>query len=193
VEKNLARRDKVVFISLIDILLQLVFVLLIVVIFLYKEYESLIVTYADLKKASSEKSQCENQKKQLESQKNQCELILNDLRKQYLQACMTRSKTSPIAAVKFKALTTNSVIFLEFTDEYFNYISEKREEIKLSKAKEMKSGSIIELKDIEKYFGFIRESDCYHEFSIIPIPTINSVESAHVRTKVSETFKRLSE
>ncbi len=51
----------------------------------------------------------------------------------------------------------------------------------------------VDLDNIEKLFGFIREDDCYHEFTITPIPSINSVESSFVWGRVSATFRKLAD
>ena len=185
-KKSLAQRDKVVFISLVDILLQLVFVLLIVVIFVYNEFETLIVTHNNLKNSTADASQCV-------AEKDRCEKELSDIKKQYLQACISISKTRAAASVNFAAYSTNAVIFQGFTPDYYKYLSVKGDAPREQRAREIRPNSLIELNNIERTFAFIREGDCYHEFSVAPIPTINSVESSQVWAKISGTFKKLSD
>lgn len=184
-KKSLARRDKVVFISLVDILLQLVFVLLIVIIFVYKEYDSLKITYETLRKSTEDSSQCI-------AEKNQCQKELSDIKKQYLQACIPLSKTSAAASVRFTAYSTNAVIFQGFTPDYFKYLATKNDSAREQKARAVKLNSTMDLGDIERTFGFIREDDCYHDFSVAPITSINSVESGEVWRRIASTFKKLS-
>jgi hypothetical protein len=184
VKKNLAQRDKVVFISLIDILLQLTFVLLIVILFIYKDNESMIFTISSLQEASKEAGSCT-------TEKDQCKAELLDLKKQYLQACIPASKTSALPSVKFKAQSTSTVIFEEFTPDYYKYIAAKGDKTREAKARSMKLGSQISLDEVESMFSFIREGDCYHEFTVFPIASINSVESSRVWGRISPTFKKL--
>jgi len=185
-KKNLARRDKVVFISLVDILLQLTFVLLIVILFVYKEHDSLIVKYETLRKSTADASQCI-------ADKNKCEQELSDIKKQYLQACIPLSKTAAAPSVKFTAYSTRAVIFQGFTGDYFKYIESKNDLTREKKAKNIKPGLTVELSDIEGTFGFIREPDCFHEFSVSPIASINSVESGQVWGKIASTFRKLAD
>jgi hypothetical protein len=185
-KKNLARRDRVVFISLVDILLQLSFVLLIVILFVFKEHETLFVQYENLKKNTMDSSQCI-------AEKDQCQKELSDIKKQYLQACITLSKTAPAASVKFSAYSTNTVIFQGFTPEYFKYLAGKNDSFREQRAKVLKANSMINLSDIESTFGFIREGDCYHDFSVAPIASINSVESGEVWRRIAGTFRKLAE
>jgi hypothetical protein len=185
-KKNLARRDKVVFISLVDILLQLSFVLLIVILFVYKEHDSLLVQYEALRKSTADASQCI-------AEKNQCEKELSDIKKQYLQACIPLSKTSAAASVRFTAYSTNAVIFQGFTPDYFKYLAGKNDSVREQRAKAVKTNATINLNDIEGTFGFIREVDCYHDFSVAPIASINSVESGEVWRRIASTFRRLTD
>jgi len=184
VKKSLAQRDKVVFISLIDILLQLTFVLLIVILFIYKDNESMIFTISSLQEASKDSSSCT-------AEKDQCKAELLDLKKQYLQACIPASKTFAAPSVKFMAQSTSTVIFQEFTVNYYKYLSEKGDKVREVKARSIKSGTQVNLDDIESMFAFIREGDCFHEFSVASIATINSVEGDRVRSRINQTFKKL--
>lgn len=182
--KNFAKRDKVVFISLIDILLQLTFVLLIVVLFVYRENETMLITLNQLRDSTKDIGTCK-------AEKDQCEAELLDLKKQYLQACIPASRTSAAPSVRFMAQSTSAVIFQEFTPSYYRYLSEKGDKVREAKARAIKSGAQVSLDDMENTFAFIREGDCYHEFTVIPIASINSVESDRVRSRISPTFKKL--
>ena len=185
-KKSLAQRDKVVFISLVDILLQLAFVLLIVIIFVYKEFDTISVQYDTLKKNTADASQCIDKK-------NQCEKELNDIKRQYLQACIPLSKTNAATSIKFSAYSTNAVIFQEFTSEYYKYLNSKGDSTRAQKARDIKQGTTFELGNIEGTFAFIREGDCYHEFAVSPIRTIDSVEISQVRGRMHGTFRKLAD
>ena len=185
-KKNLARRDRVVFISLVDILLQLSFVLLIVILFVFKEHDALYVQYENLKKNTMDASQCI-------AEKNQCQKELSDIKKQYLQACISLSKTNAATSVKFSAQSTNAVIFQEFTPDYYKYLASRGDSIREQKARQIPQNTVIELGNIERTFAFIREADCYHEFNVAPIRTIDSVEMSQVRGKMSGTFRKLAD
>ena len=174
------------FISLVDILLQLTFVLLIVILFVYKEHDALIVKYETLRKTTADASQCI-------ADKNKCEQELSDIKKQYLQACIPSSKTTAAPSVIFTAYSTRAVIFQGFTGDYFRYIESKNDLSREKKAKNIKPGSTMELSDIEGTFGFIREPDCFHEFSVSSIASLNMVEGGLIRGKIANTFKKLAE
>jgi hypothetical protein len=95
--------------------------------------------------------------------------------------------------VRFTAYSTNAVIFQGFTPEYFKYLAGKNDSFREQRAKVLKTNSMINLGDIESTFGFIREADCYHDFSVAPIASINSVESGEVWRRIAGTFRKLAE
>ena len=94
--------------------------------------------------------------------------------------------------MRFTAYSTNAVIFQGFTPEYFKYLAEKNDSAREVKARAVRPNSTMDLSDIERTFGFIREDDCYHDFSVAPIASINSVESGEVWRRIAGTFKKLS-
>lgn len=195
---RISQRDRVLFVTLTDILLQFVFVLLIVIFFVYKEYTQLILktATATVSRIEIEKLKEENNKLKVEydsckSQKKVCELAYADYVRKHLEACIVFSKTSAAQSVIFKASTTNEVIFQQFTDHYFKYLKSNNDIIRENSAKTIMPGTTIQLSDIEKYFSFVREKNCYHEFSVIPISTINSVEAGQVYYKIAAVFKKI--
>ena len=185
-KNNLARRDKVVFISLVDILLQFVFILLIVILFVYKAYDTLIVTQDGENKTKEDVAACVREK-------NKCVKDFIDFKKEHLQACMPKSKTEALKAVIFTAYSTNEVVFKGFTSDFYKYLDEKGDKAREVKASGIKLGTLFNLRDIEMVFSFIREQDCYHEFSIWPIPSINADEYSNMWGRVNNTFRRLSD
>lgn len=176
--KNIARRDKVVFISLVDILYQLIFVLLIVVLSVYKDFSTLVTQVGSMDKTILEA--------------NQCKAELKECRKQNLQACLPASKTSTIRSVIFEANSSGSIVFKSFSDDYYKYLIGKDDKLREQAARSIKPGLIMSVHDVEKKFSFIREDDCFHDFSLIPLKGMDSIDYSQLASKIIQTFRRLS-
>ena len=185
------KRDRVIFISLIDILLQFIFVLLIVVLFVYRDYDSMVIKLTNSSKCEADKDSCKKDLQRCENQSNQCNTKLENYLKDNLQACMAISKTNTAKSINFSQKSTNEVIFENFTESYLRYLSETNQKNKIETAKLIKEGTVIKLDNIEKLFGFVREQYCYHDFYLRPIATLNSVESSIVYGRISSVLKNL--
>lgn len=176
--KSLVRRDKVVFISLVDILYQLIFVLLIVVLSVYKDFSTLVTQVGSMDKTILEANQCKNQ--------------LNECRKQNLQACIPASKTSTVRSVIFEASASGSIVFKSFSDDYYRYLTNKDDRFREQAARSIKPGVVMSVDDVEKKFSFIRESDCFHDFSLVPLKGMDSIDYSQLAGKIIQTFRKLS-
>ncbi len=176
--KSLARRDKVVFISLVDILYQLIFVLLIVVLSVYKDFSTLVTQVGSMDKTILEANQCKAQ--------------LNECRKQNLQACIPASKTSTVRSVIFEANSSGSLVFQGFSDDYYRYLKENDDKLREQAAKSIKPGIVMSVHEVEKKFSFVREDDCFHDFKLTPVKGMDSIEYSQLAGKLIQTFRRLS-
>ncbi len=176
--KNLARRDKVVFISLVDILYQLIFVLLIVVLSVYKDFSTLVTQVGNIDKTILEANQCKAQ--------------LNECRKQNLQACLPASKTSTVRSIIFEANSSTSLVFVGFSLDYYKYLESNGDKAREKLARSFQPGVVMSVNDLEKNFSFVREDDCFHDFKLIPLRGMDSIDYSQLAGKIIQTFRRLS-
>ena len=199
--KTSQRKDRVVFVSLIDILLQLSFVLLALVLYVFNDYSRVLILNSDLEKPLAHAKVLEDENEKLKIQNDGFKKRIDELTHGNLIACIpatairaTREKSSLL----FKAIDNKTLQFQGFTLEYLNYLDSKNLTQLKNIAENMNKNSKdknYNVDDIEKNFAFIREPDCYHIASVIDGTggKLSSPEMDKLRGKVSNTVRRLKE
>lgn len=159
--KKAVSRERLIGISFIDILIQVIFVL----------FLALGVGYVDPTKLEK----IENMEKRLDDichrinkdSTKPCFDILEKTvaqQKSLLLCIAPKSSNSQTTSAYFKVHSPNAVKFQGFSKEYKNYLRETQQTQKLQKIETIKIG-LYQIQSIENTFGFIREKGCYHHIS----------------------------
>jgi hypothetical protein len=190
-------RERIIGISLADILLQAVFLLFIALIIGYEDPQNLILIkeYQEFgkdlctKKNTDSLTQCKEQvikdDQYAEVGRKLCTGKLQDSEKcikHYLDAveannkskgnlvaCMHISTTldETYPAAVFKIYSKDVIQFIKFTQEYKNYLTEHNDQTRLDKVNAISENYKFSPDAIESTFGFIRQDDCFHKPSFI--------------------------
>lgn len=199
-------RERIIGISLVDILIQIVFVLFIALIAGYEDPENRL-RKSEFEEAGRELcdtgpsgrdsiKKCVEDFQKLEEVNGKA-----DTENGKLVACMPKSdRMHTNYAFKYTIVKRDSlkidkatIYFDGFTKEYFDYLNEHKMEKSLKSANAIKPGSVISVSELEENFGFIREADCYHEALSINNDGEDSRKLATpVRDRVNQVIKKLA-
>ena len=198
-------RERIIGISLVDILIQVVFVLFIALIAGYEDPE---IRLRNSKFEDAGRELCQTGPSGRDSIKKCVEDYAKlkevngkaDTENGKLIACMPRSdRMHTNYAFKYTIVKRDSpkieatIYFDGFTKEYFDYLNEHKMEESLKSANAIKPGSVISVSELEENFGFIREVDCYHEALSNPNDGEESRKLAGpVITAVTKVLKELA-
>ena len=181
---SLFKRDRVVFISLIDILLQLIFVLMIIILTVFNDYEKTRTSLMELQSANKNVVD-------LKSRLDQCEVEAGKCRGT-LQACIPASNIREKYSIKFKVLDRDTIQFLKFEDAYIDYLKTKGDQRRLSLVSSIEPMKIFSFDEFDKSFIFVREPYCYHQPSIEVLDTMTEALSRPPKTRIWNLFRSLS-
>ena len=191
-------RDRVIFVSLVDILLQLVFVLLIVILYVFNDYQRILVINQNNESCPANLTSCKEIEKKLEDKIKELEKLatfqqekIDELNKGNLIACIPASTTSEKTSLTFKAISPSTLAFTGFTTEYLAYIEQQNYRDKLLQAKQIHEGKVFSIKDIEMNFGFVRQKNCYHVARVIdPSGVMPSKQIDFLRNQVRKIIRQ---
>lgn len=185
-------RERIIGISLADILLQAVFLLFIALIIGYEDPQNLILIkeYQEFgkdlctKKNTDSLTQCKEQvikddqyaevgrklcTGKLQDSENCIKHYLdaveaNNKSKGNLVACMPIPKaTKDVYPVAwFTIYSKDEIQFIKFTAEYKDYLTEHHDQSRLDKVKAIQEKSKFSRNQIEGIFGFVKQDDCFH-------------------------------
>lgn len=161
-KSNPQRRDRVVFVSLVDILLQLLFVLLIVILYVFNDYQRILVINQNNEASSKKLTASEEKLKELEKKVLIQKKQIDEFNAGNLIACIPASTTSEKVSLLFNANSQNTLVFAGFSPDYLTYLKEKEDSARQQQAAKIKSGTVFPIESIESNFGFVRQSNCYH-------------------------------
>ena len=182
-KSNPQRRDRVVFISLVDILLQLLFVLLIVILYVFNDYQRILVINQNNETCSTKLTSCEEKLKELEKVVATQKKEIDEFNVGNLIACIPASTTSEKVSLSFNATSQNSLVFTGFSPDYIKYLEERKDNGRQLLAGKIAPGTIFPIESIEKNFGFVRQSNCYHvarvsdSSGVMPSKQIDSIRN----------------
>lgn len=193
--KKSLSRERVIGISLADILLQAVFLLFIALIVGYKDPQQLLLIQKfeqlgkDLcnKKNPDSLQECKEQEiikdqQFIEVGKKLCEGKYKDNKKciqEYLAAikekdgkaspCMPIDNKNWYAAVVFNVYSKDEIQFIKFTDEYENYLESRKDKIKLNFLNEIRKKQYTKFNrsELRSTFSFIKQVECFHKATYI--------------------------
>lgn len=191
-------RERIIGLSLVDILLQAVFLLFVALVIGYEDPQIRLLQseYQIAGRDLCQKdgpgrdsvTKCVEDLKRAKEFRNKH----SGANAANLFACMPKDKTSTKPAASFSLLTSSSFRFNEFTSDYYAYLTERSDTQRLAAAKSVRPGTVLSSAEIEKVFYFVREAECYHDTSSSPAPTMSAQESDKARGVLRATFKRLS-
>lgn len=199
-------RERIIGISLVDILIQIVFVLFIALIAGYEDPENRL-RKSEFEEAGRElcdtgPSGRDSIKKCVEDFQKLKEVNGKaDTENGKLIVCMpTSDRMHTNYAFKYTIVKRDSlkidkatIYFDGFTKEYFDYLNEHKMEKSLKSANAIKLGSVISVSKLEENFGFIREVDCYHEaLADINVGEERRKHAAPVIATVTKVLKKLA-
>lgn len=198
-------RERIIGISLVDILIQIVFVLFIALIAGYEDPEIRLLKsefeYAGRELCQTGPSGRDSIKKCVEDYAKLKEVNGKaDNENGKLVACMPQSDgIHTNLAFNYTIVKRDSpeidkakIYFDGFTKDYLDYLNEHKMEKSLKSAHAIKRG-IISVLELEENFGFIREADCYHEARSINNDGEDSRKlAAPVRDRVNQVIKKLA-
>lgn len=181
--KSLFKRDRVIFISLIDILLQLIFVLMIIILTVFNDYEKTRTSFKELVTTNKDVSVLKKKLDQCEVEASKC--------KGTLQACIPASNIREKNSVRFRFVDKDTVQFIKFEDAYLDYLKENKDQRRLSmlNIEPMKKFS---LEEFNSTFIFVREPTCYHSYSLEVPDSITEGTAKPIRNHLFSLFRSLS-
>ena len=117
----------------------------------------------------------------------------NSKSKGNLVACMpiatTLDETYPAAV--FKIYGKDVIQFINFTQEYKNYLTEHNDQVRLDKVSAISENYKFSPDAIESTFGFIRQDDCFHKPRFISgNSSLSQLEWVQAIRSVSSSFKK---
>lgn len=195
-------RERIIGISLVDILIQVVFVLFIALIAGYEDPE---IRLRNSKFEDAGRELCQTGPSGRDSIKKCVEDYAKlkavngkaDNENGKLVACMPQSDgKSTHPAFKYTVAKRDSlkidkakIYFHGFTKDYLDYLNEHKMERSRKLADAIKEG-FISVSELEKNFGFIREADCYHEAQSIHNDVEDSQKLANpVKGRVNKVIR----
>lgn len=163
-DKKSVSRERLIGISFVDILIQAVFLLFIA---LTVGYQDPVVIERIREYEAFGKDICNKaNKNSIKECREVVEPVIDKAVGKGLSLCIPpKSGERSILTARFIVVSPSEIRFLEFTKEYYEYLSSKGYEDKLSRAKATKTG-VYAVASMESVFGFIREEKCIHSVTI---------------------------
>ena len=195
-------RERMIGFSLVDILIQALFVLFIALTIGYVDPEDREKTeiYERVGRDLCEKSYTQSTKKCVEDYLRAMDKFDKDNSQKITQksgnlnACIPLSSISAEKSIIFSWASPDSIRFLNFTPAYYNYLNQT-DVHKINVVKNLSENQVIDLSEIESKFGFVREKECWHDWNLRTDPNNNLKHSdvEKVRYTLFKTFRRLHE
>jgi hypothetical protein len=192
-------RERVVGLTLIDIFIQLIFLLLGLLLYIYQDdyssekWEEFSRNGKSVYGSSFSESweKMPNDVKDLREKLNTVQKGANSQAQSVTgafapgkQACLDKAKREPSA--KF-LLSKEGIHFIEFSAKFKSYLKDSfPEKLSLAHSIESKSNKLFDVDGLRRDFAFIKDSDCQHFFEIREAPDLVTDKQSY------EDAKRLS-
>ena len=164
-DRKAVSRERVIGISFVDILIQAVFLLFVALSVGFTDPLNLL-RIKEFEQVGKDLCNKVNKDDPKECQQVIEPVIEREIGKGKLALCLrVDGETRATASARFVVISPSKARFIEFSPRYLDYLKNKGEVDRLSKAVSIPRGIELGIDDIESSFGFMREPKCFHNIS----------------------------